>query len=432
MLRGELHIGATGWLLLDLAMALAGLLLSLRLGLVLACAGIDVLRRRRAPHPEQAPPQGKWPLVSVVVPAYDEELVLEGTLESILASDYPLLEAVVVDDGSSDGTLALARRLAAAEDRLQVVAQQPNQGKAAALNAGIAAADGEVLVCVDADTLVAQDAIRQLVHTLITSDAAAVASNLKVGNRLRWLNIWQSIEYVIGLNLGRRAQNTLGCITTIPGAAAAFRLEALQAVGGYSSDTPTEDTDLTLALLRSGRRILYQPRAWCFTESPSTLGSLVRQRTRWMYGYWKCLHKHRAAFFRPNLLGWFGMPNLLFLHFLAFPLLMVSLPYLVRITDWTSWSGLGGLLMGLYAIDMSIALAAYLADGEPLRELLHAPLQRLCWPFFLLAVFLRLCGMAVLGRTVVWDKLTRTGALADSLKGGPPRVIGTMEESWPG
>ncbi|MFN7147494.1 MAG: glycosyltransferase, partial [Myxococcota bacterium] len=312
---------------------LAGIstLVLLRLGLLLVAAGVQIARGRR-PRAEVGP----LPRVSVVVPAYNEARVLEGTVASLLACEHPDVEIVLVDDGSTDGTGTLAQRLAARHPNVRALVLGKNGGKAAALNAGIAASSGPHVVTVDADTLLAPDALRRLCEALLRPAADggavdAVASNVKVGNRLRWINLWQSVEYVMGLNLHRRAQAAMGCITTIPGAACAFRRDALADVGGYSTDTVVEDTDLTLCLLEARRRIVYEPAAIAFTESPDTVAGLFRQRTRWARGYLQCLWKHRRSFLRRDVLGWFGMPDLLYVNVLVYALVPLSLPGLVAL-----------------------------------------------------------------------------------------------------
>jgi cellulose synthase/poly-beta-1,6-N-acetylglucosamine synthase-like glycosyltransferase len=384
---------------------------SFRLALLVALAIVDVRRRRLSPLPTD----GALPLVSVLIPAFNEEAVIGGTIRSVAASDHPAVEIIVIDDGSSDATLQIAR-----DAGVTAIRQPINGGKAAALNAGIAAARGGHIVTVDADTLVAPDTLRLLCAPLLDPAVDAVASNVKVGNRLSWLNIWQSVEYIVGLNVARRAQAAISCITTIPGAACSFRPEALAAVGGFSSDTVVEDTDLTLSLLADGRSILFQPLALAFTESPDTLGGLFRQRRRWMRGYIQCLVKHRRSFLRLDMLGLFGMPNLLFVHVLMYLLVPLSLPPLVRLLTWTGPGPFLAGLLGLFGLDLVLAAGACLADDEDLGQLVHVPLRRLLWPWFLLAVFVGVWGRGLLRGEVPWDKPVRRGLLAES------GVVGVM------
>ncbi len=403
----------------EITLAAVSTLLSLRLALLIGAAAVEVARQR-AREAAPAAPGAVLPRVAVLVPAYNEERVLEGTVASLLASDHPALDIVLVDDGSTDGTAAVARRLAAAHPRVRALVLAQNGGKAAALNAGIAATDAPHLVTVDADTLLAPDAVRRLCARLV--DADAVASNVKVGNRLRWLTTWQSLEYVVGLNLHRRAQAALGCITTIPGAACAFRREAVASAGGFSSDTVVEDTDLTLALLAAKLRIVYEPRAIAFTEAPDTLRGLYRQRTRWARGYLQCLWKHRRSFLRTDVLGVFGMPDLLFVNVLVYALVPLSLPGLVALLAPSGLGAFLGALASLFALDLALAAAAYRVDGEALRELLHVPARRLFWPWFLLTVFAVAVWRTARGARG-WGTPARRGELAEAGKAGRTGVL---------
>lgn len=181
------------------------------------------------------------PPVSVIVPAFNEAVGIADAVRSLVASTYPNLEIIVVDDGSTDDTALVVRRL----DLPQVtVITQTNAGKPAALNAGIAAATGDVLILVDGDTVFAPDAVTALVGRLSDTTVGAVSGNTKVGNRRGLIGRWQHIEYVIGFNLDRRMFDVLHCMPTIPGAVGAFRRAVLAEVGYVSGDTLAEDTPI--------------------------------------------------------------------------------------------------------------------------------------------------------------------------------------------
>jgi cellulose synthase/poly-beta-1,6-N-acetylglucosamine synthase-like glycosyltransferase len=400
------------WAVIDGLMAASAALLGARLLLLMAAAGWDLVRRWRRPQPSTPPDGAPWPAITVLIPAFEEERVLAGTIHSVLATGYPALTVRVIDDGSADATAAVTQRIALEDPRVQLLQQRSNQGKAAALNAGLALCDTALVVSLDADTVLLPDSLERLIAPLVRG-ADACCCRLEVGNRSGWLTAFQSVEYVLGLNLGRRAQATIGCITTIPGAAAAFRSEALRGVGGWSGDTRTEDTDLSLALLQAGRRVVYEPRAIARTEAPETLAGLLRQRTRWMHGYLACIWKHRRAFLRADSLGWFGMPNLLLLHLLVFPLFLASLPYLARVVEWSSPGAVLAFLLGYLWLDTVLSLVCHAADHRPGREVLWTPLWRLFWPFFLLAVFFRTWAHILSSRHLPWEKAERVGSLAD-------------------
>ena len=244
-LQGEVvsvAVRAAGWLTgaIKVAFLVLAALAVVRTLLLLALA------RRHARLGPPGPPARRWrlPPVSVIVPAYNEEVGIAATVRSMIANDYPDLEVIVVDDGSTDATAAVVAALGLEGVRL---IRQVNAGKPAALSTGIAAARHDVLVLVDGDTVFEPEAIRALVAPFTDPDVGAVSGNTKVGNRRGLLGRWQHIEYVIGFNLDRRMFDVLRCMPTVPGAIGAFRRDALADAGGLARDTLAEDTDLTMA-----------------------------------------------------------------------------------------------------------------------------------------------------------------------------------------
>src|SRR5207247_11054238 len=157
---------------------------------------------------------------------------------------------------------------------------QPSSATPGAPNRGIAEARSDILILVDGGTIFQADTIGRLIAPLAAADVGAVSGNTKVGNRRGFLGGWQHLEYVMGFNLDRRLFDLLDTIPTVPGAIGAFRRAALAAVGGVSTDTLAEDTDLTMALCRSPWRVVYAPDAIAWTEAPSSLRQLWRQRYR--------------------------------------------------------------------------------------------------------------------------------------------------------
>ena len=267
---------------------------------------------RRSP-----PPSDLRPLVSVLVPAHDEEAAIADTVRSALASDYPALEVIVVDDGSKDATSARALEAAAGDPRLRLI-QQPNRGKAAALNHALAEASGEIVVTIDADTAVDPRAISLLVRHFADPTVGAVAGNVKVANRDRWITRWQALEYVTSQNLEKRAFDLLNCITVVPGALGSWRTAILREIGGLTPDTVAEDADLTIAVRRRGWRIRYDDGAIGWTQAPEDVKGLVTQRFRWTFGTLQAVYKHRDTLFRPRFgsLGLVALPNILLFQIL--------------------------------------------------------------------------------------------------------------------
>ncbi|EXI81787.1 MAG: Poly-beta-1,6-N-acetyl-D-glucosamine synthase [Candidatus Accumulibacter appositus] len=262
------------------------------------------------------------PSVAVVVPAFNEEKVIVQTIASLLACDSPgAFEIIVVDDGSSDATYRVASEAFANDSRVRVFSQA-NAGKPAALNFGFAQAGAEIVVALDADTVFTRETISKLVRHFRDPQVGAVAGNTKVGNRVNLLTRWQALEYITSQNLDRRAFAVLNCITVVPGAVGAWRRELVESAGGFRHDTLAEDADLTLAIRKLGKRIVYEEEAIALTEAPDTVRGFIGQRYRWMYGTMQAAWKHRDVLFRPRFgaLGFVALPNVVIFQVL-FPLL---------------------------------------------------------------------------------------------------------------
>jgi cellulose synthase/poly-beta-1,6-N-acetylglucosamine synthase-like glycosyltransferase/peptidoglycan/xylan/chitin deacetylase (PgdA/CDA1 family) len=371
-------------------------------------------RHERERSPARPDFAGPWPAVSVIVPAYNEELGIAATVQSLAACDYPELEIIVIDDGSTDATSAVVAGLPLPGVRL---IRQANAGKPAALNTGIRAARHNVLVLVDADTVFEPDTMKALVRPMAEarrSLVGAVSGNTKVGNRRGLLGRWQHIEYVIGFNLDRRLFDVLQCMPTVPGAIGAFRREALAAVGGVSTDTLAEDTDLTMAICRAGWRVLYVPEARAWTEAPATLGQLWRQRYRWCYGTMQAMWKHRGAVRQTGAAGKLGRRGLPYLFVfqvllpLLAPIIDIATVYAVffartpeLIVVWIAFLGLQLLAAGY----------AFRLDGEPLRPLWSLPLQQVVYRQLMYLVVIQSMASALYGLRLRWQTMRRTGEM---------------------
>jgi cellulose synthase/poly-beta-1,6-N-acetylglucosamine synthase-like glycosyltransferase/uncharacterized protein YegP (UPF0339 family) len=236
----------------------------------------------------------EWPDVSVLIPAFRERGAITRLLDSLAAASYPAdVEIVVVDDGSLDGTYeeALAHPTTDA-----TVIQKENAGKHSALNRGIEIASHDVLVSIDADSWIAPDALTKLIQEFERNPGAgAIAGNVKVGNRGRFVTKLQALEYVVGINTFRRAFDHVGLVSVVPGCLGAFRKEVLEEVEGYSDDTLTEDFDLTIEILKRGHSV-HASEGVVYTEAPDTWRGLYRQRKRWYRGNVQTLWKHASIF----------------------------------------------------------------------------------------------------------------------------------------
>src|SRR6266852_1194184 len=279
---------------------------------------LALIEKLRPDHAVMPDPQ---PSVTVLIPAHNEESVIVQTVTSVLVSDLRDLRIIVVNDGSTDKTGELLDANFSHEPRVRII-HQVNRGKAAALNLAMSLADTEIVVTIDADTEVESDALSKLIRHFSDLQVGAVAGNVKVGNRSRWLTRWQALEYITSQNMEKRAFDLLNCITVVPGALGAWRKKAIEAAGGITADTVAEDADLTIAIRRLGWRIGYDEEAIAWTEAPETPGVLIRQRFRWTFGTLQAFWKHNDTLFRPKYgtLGWIALPNI-FVFQLALPLI---------------------------------------------------------------------------------------------------------------
>lgn len=301
------------------------------------------------------------PKISVLVPAYNEEVTVCDTVTGLLAMSYPNLEIVVINDGSPDNTAqALIDRFdlraihpiyqrvipsadvkslyrSSREPRL-VLIDKFNGGKADSLNAGVNVASGDLVCAIDADTLVAPDALQQLVAPFVTNpDVVAVGGTVRLTNdspvraaRVTELVVpkkplpaLQAVEYVRAFVVGRLGWNPLGGNLIISGAFGLFSRDKVLLAGGYEKSSIGEDMELIVRLRRQGyergekARVEFLPDPVAWTEAPEETRVLARQRNRWQRGLMDVLLRHRRMIFNPRY-GSAGMGSMPFFFVVEF------------------------------------------------------------------------------------------------------------------
>ena len=415
-------ISLGGWLMRWVF--LIGILLGIgRMVVIGALALAQYLRsrkRERTHFGEQYSPK-----VTVVVPAFNEGKVITRTIDSLLASEYKDFDIIVVDDGSTDDTFAIASGLQKGDDRITVLTKA-NGGKAEALNYGWQRATGEIVIALDADTIFTPQTIPALVHRFADASVGAVAGNAKVGNRINVVTKWQALEYVTSQNFDRRAFASLNCITVVPGSVGAWRRSVLEEAGGISTDTLAEDQDLTIQVRKLGYHIGYEEDAIAWTEAPDSLRALAKQRFRWSFGTLQCMWKHKAALLNPRYgsLGSIAMPNVWIFQVL-FPLIS---PVMDLMFIWTLAGAVVGMLehqqeyahtptnlnqvIFYYALFLAVdwlgAFAAFMMEKrEDKTLLLWLFIQRFGYRQVMYWVMVRSVVTAIRGAIVGWGKLER-------------------------
>ena len=364
---------------------------------------------------------GKFPLVSIIVPAYNEEVNSIRTVKSLLAQDYPEIEIIFVDDGSKDKTYLNVKEAFENNPRVHVFTKL-NGGKASALNFGIEKSIADYVVCIDADTQLKTDAVSLLMKKFNEESVAAVAGNVKVGNEVNMITRWQSIEYITSQNFDRRAFDLLNCITVVPGAIGAFKKDAILIAGGFTTDTLAEDCDLTMRLLRNGYIVRNCTTALSYTEAPETFNQFMKQRFRWSFGIMQCFWKHRDTILNKKYknFGMIAMPNIL--------IFQILLPILAPLADIILVVSLLAASLGIIVsslshiilyyiiftlIDVAGAALAFAYEKENHLKLIWMLPQRLVYRQMMYYILIKSINKAIKGELQGWGALKRTGSVKD-------------------
>ncbi len=245
--------------------------------------------------------------VSVLIPAWNEEVGIIKTLRSVINTEYKNLEIIIINDGSTDTTHQLVSDfIHRFESELNTnhaiiikYIKLSNNGKAVALNRGLKIASGEVIITLDADSLMDREMIANILKRFTDDDVAAVAGNVIIANRKKPIELLQQLEYLHGFCF-KRADSNFNSVHIIGGAAAAYRKSALVAVGGFDESIITEDIEISTRLLAEGYKTRYASNAVVYTEGPTDWKSLASQRLRWKFGRIQTYVKHSKLFFNPS------------------------------------------------------------------------------------------------------------------------------------
>lgn len=351
--------------------------------------------------------------VTITVPAYNEEVVIEKALLSLKEQTYPNLEILVIDDGSKDRTFIKSKRLEYDYgNRSLKVYRKKNGGKANAINYGIEHSTGELIMVVDADSKLDPDAVELMAEHFDDEEIAAVAGSVYVSNQNTLLTKLQALEYVEGLNMVRNGQAFLKLVNIIPGPIGMFRKSALYEVGLYDDDTFAEDCDVTLKLISHNYKIEFEADAVAYTEAPENLLDLIKQRYRWTRGILQAIRKHKAMLWhitqKPSVsfVLWYMLFEAIFWPFIDV-LANIFMIYLAIS------SGVSELLFYWWALfsvlDMAGALYCVLITGEKLSLAFYALFYRL---FFIEVINIAKILPTIeewFGIEMSWGKLERTG-----------------------
>ena len=308
------------------------------------------------------------PRISVIIPAYNEEMGVIRTIESVMASNYAKKEIIVVNDGSTDQTKAVLRAFQKRNPGAISIINQQNAGKAKALNNAIFnRAQGPLVMVLDADSLLHPDSLTNMVAHFRDKRIIAAASNVKILPTKSTLGLSQRIEYLISYRM-KRSMSIMNMEYIVGGVGSTFRRSVLLKVGGYDTDTMTEDIDLTVKLIKifgnTKNRIHYAADSVAYTEHVLSFPSLIKQRFRWKYGRFQTLLKNKDMFFSKSKnydkkLTWIQFP-----YALIGELVLLVEPLLVGYILWVTVAyGDTTSLLSVYIIVSSFIFLMLLGEN---------------------------------------------------------------------
>ncbi len=315
---------------------------------------------------------GTLPKVSVVIPAYNEELSIADAVESVLNQTYPNIEVIVVDDGSTDNTLKIVSKYVKMNNgQVKLIRHERNLGKFEALNSGVKLADGEYVYHMDADTVLSSDNIEKMLALFNNKKMGAAASMVSISNDENILTRLQTIEYLFEQLIVRYGQSLSNNVIICPGAGCIYKKEAVE--GEYISDrTVTEDADYTFKIRRNGWKIGQEVDAVSFTEAPRNFSAFTKQRVRWLYGVLQTIRIHRWSLKDPWVIwAWLGyiLTPISMIILLSIPVLGIVLgqSYLAYFLPYALMS------FTIFFISRAIPLALY-RHHDKTSLLLYLPL----------------------------------------------------------
>lgn len=367
------------------------------------------------------PYKAAQPTVSVIIPAWNEEVGILRTVRSLLKNTYGKIEIVVINDGSTDRSHDIVTEFLQTKEakarhphvKLRYHYQE-NGGKGQALNRGIEKASGDIIVTMDADSIFHPRAIERMVAHFQDPRIDALVGNVKVAHNPTIIGKLQQLEYMFGFYF-KRAHCMLGAEYIYGGACAAFRRDTtFNKLGTFDADNKTEDIEMSMRTRFFGLRSVYAEDVVCYTEGASTITSLLNQRLRWKKGRFDTFAKYRNMFFstqkRHNkFLAWFILPYCLLaeIQLLFEPIgIMLLLTYSFFSSDYIS------LTLGIGFIFLSYLVASLFGDKRDVRPLLWFPFT---WPLFYALVWieyivlLRSFAMFMRGNDITWQKWQRKG-----------------------
>ncbi len=359
------------------------------------------------------------PKVSVIIPAYNEEVGLLSTVKSILKSKYRNMEIIIVNDGSTDDSHKIMsgyiknRNLKKNDIDIKYFYKE-NEGKGVALNYGIKRAIGDIIITIDADCIITPDTVTNFIKPFFDSKVSGVVGNVKIGNTVKVVGMVQYLEFLSSF-YAKNAESVLSTIYIMGGAAAAFRADVFKKVGLYNNDNITEDIDMSVRLCDRGMKIVYEENAIVYTEGANDIKGLAKQRLRWKTGWFQTLYNNKHIVFSKNkkhnkILSWFMIPlvylgNIQLLFELWFIIFLYIYSFLIQdFSLFFTWIG----------IEVLVISTVIFSDFKNQRKsiLFFIPIT---WLLFYLSIYIEYRSLITMtwnyvkGKKLRWQKWERSG-----------------------
>lgn len=291
--------------------------------------------------------------VSAVIPCYNEEKTIEKTVLSCLRQSHKIDQIIVVNDGSTDKTMDVLRKYASV---ITIVDMKENSGnKSHAQQRGIGRVTGDLFIMVDADTELDRDFTKHIVKNFLREDVTAVAGYIK-SMKHNILTGCREIDYFVGQLIMKPAQSYINYLYVMPGCATAFRTDFFKTNINFDHDTITEDLDFTFQTHALKKKIIFNRKAYVYTQDPSTLHCYINQMRRWYGGGWQNLLKHFSIVLRkPSAAFMLLLMNGEAFYYSA---ILLTLPII-------NPSLLGVLLLSSYIFSLLFGIIAAISRGRP-------------------------------------------------------------------
>ena len=269
-----------------------------------------------------------FPSATIIIPCFNEEKTVEGTIQSLLSMNYPQnkLKIIVVDDGSTDNTWQYIQKYS---DHPQIeIFKKVNGGKYTALNFGIEKSSSDIVGCLDADSFVDKDALRRIVRYFADPKVMAVTPAIKIFKPKSFIQCLQYIEYQLGIMI-KKILSYLSAIHVTPGPFTIFRRSVFKQIGLFKHAHNTEDMEIAMRMQKNHLKIENCHKAFVYTVGPKTLKKLYKQRVRWTHGFIENAIDYKGIFFKRE----YGH-----IAFLTLPFSVASLLSVVAVVGMTLWS----------------------------------------------------------------------------------------------